>query len=113
VVIGHCLSVILVLISIIPNNHHPASLDFFARSNIVSTFNNNILRSPNSSNAHDLINHSTDFLFTIDAHLLIKSSSVAYDQLLSLSFCITSHISNPNHFIQKNHNLTSFPNAAT
>jgi len=52
------------------------SFDFFARSKIVSLLANKIPRSPNSSNAHDLINHSADFLLTIGAHLLIKSSKV-------------------------------------
>ena len=35
---------------------------------------------------HALINHSVDFLLTIHAHLLIKSSRVWYGQLSSLSF---------------------------
>jgi len=113
VVIGHCLSAILVLISIIPNNPHPESLDFFARSRIVSILSNKVPRSPNSSNAHDFISHSVDFLLTIVLHLLMKSSKVTYNQLFSLSFWITSHISNPNPLIQKNHNLISFPIAAT
>jgi hypothetical protein len=67
-----------VLISIIPNNHHPESFDFFAHSKIVSTFASKTPRSPKSSNAPALINHSVDFLFTIGAHLLIKSSKVVY-----------------------------------
>gem|GEM_PF-2161825 len=75
VVEGHGLKVIFVLISIIPNNHHPVSFDFLAHSKMVSLFANRIPRSPNSSNPHAFINHSTDFLFMMDAHLLIKSSS--------------------------------------
>lgn len=75
VVVGHGLSVIFVLISIIPKSPAPESFDFFARSRIVSTFANNVPRSPNSSNAHDFINHSVDFLLTIEAHLLMKSSN--------------------------------------
>jgi hypothetical protein len=69
-----------------PNNQPQASLDFFAHSKMVSLFANTIPRSPKSSNAPALINHSVDFLLIIQAHLLIKSSNVWYGQLFSLSF---------------------------
>jgi hypothetical protein len=81
------------------------SLDFFARSNNVSVFPINTQRSAKSSNAHALINHSNDFLFIIDAHLLIKSSNVVYFPLFCLSFCIVSPISHHSPLIEKNHNL--------
>gem|GEM_PF-1169855 len=112
-VIGHGLSAIFVLISIIPNNHTSAHLDLFARSSMVSPFANNTPRSPKSSRAHALINHSTDFLLITEAHLLMKSSKFVYGQLSCFSFWMTSPISNPNPLIQKNHNLISFPIAAT
>jgi len=76
VVGGVGFSVILVLISIMPKSPDHESFDFFARSRIVSPLASNIPRSPNSSNAHALINHSMDFLLTIVEHLLIKSSKV-------------------------------------
>jgi hypothetical protein len=86
VVDGHGLNVILVLISIIPNNHPTVSFDFFAHSKIVSLFANKTPRSPKLSSAHAFINHSMDFLFTIEAHLLMKSSMFGYMPFTSLSF---------------------------
>jgi len=86
VVDGHGLNVILVLISIIPNNHPTVSFDFFAHSRIVSLFANKTPRSQKLSNAHDFISHSMDFLFTIEAHLLMKSSILGYIPFTSLSF---------------------------
>ena len=113
VVVGPGLSVILVLISIIQNNPTFESFHFFARSSMVSIFTNNVQRSPKSSKAQAFINHSVDFLLTTEAHLLMKSSNHWYGQLVCLSFWITSPISHHNPLMQKNHNLISFPIAAT
>jgi hypothetical protein len=107
------LSVILLVTSMFQNNHHHISLDFLDRSRMVSILCNKVPRSQKSSNAPDLMSHSSDFLLTTGEHLLTKSSISLYAPFFFLSSWMDSPISSPSPLMQKNHNLIASWMAAT
>ncbi|MEI7564013.1 MAG: hypothetical protein WCJ39_10735, partial [bacterium] len=100
-------------ISVAPNNHPAVSLDFLDRSKMFSVLERSIPRSPKLSNPHALMSHSSDFLLITLEHLLIKFSRLWYAQFFFLSSWIVSPISRPSPLIHKNHSLISFWMAAT